>query len=59
VFAVLHAGALCLFAYLYMRPFVRRGLGSAGRCAVLVPASNVCVCVGGSVGKCDVTLCGT
>jgi hypothetical protein len=36
-----------------------RGLGSAGRCAVLVPASNVCVCVGGSVGKCDVTLCGT
>jgi hypothetical protein len=29
----LHAGALCLFAYLYMRPFVRRGLGSAGRCA--------------------------
>lgn len=30
---LLPAGALCLFAYLYMRPFVRRGLGSAGRCA--------------------------
>jgi hypothetical protein len=25
------AGALCCFAYLYMRPFVRRGLGSAHR----------------------------
>lgn len=31
-----HTGALCLFAYLYLRPFVRRGLGSARRWVVRV-----------------------
>lgn len=28
---LLAAGILCGFAYLYMRPFIRRGLGSAQR----------------------------
>ena len=35
---VFPAGATCFFAYLYIRPLIRRGLGSASACAPALPS---------------------
>ena len=36
------AGATCLFAYLYLRPLIRRGLGSASRGYINYSAVYIC-----------------
>lgn len=38
----LRAGATCLFAYLYLRPLIRRGLGSASRGYINFSAVYIC-----------------